>query len=114
MPMTTSTTATKRSPAKFTALFEINPKKNSVELAAEEIREISPGILSVDCVAAFSDTEGADEKKETADVDFSALLVKQSNGGWLFRQHPQRRRGKLAHSSRASEAAGVAGRRMGR
>src|SRR5260370_29145034 len=54
----------------FTALFEINPKKNSVELAAEEIREISPGILSVDCVATFSDKEGADEKKETVDVDF--------------------------------------------
>src|SRR5689334_4909987 len=34
----------------FAALFEINPKKNSVELAVEEIREIGPGILSVDCV----------------------------------------------------------------
>lgn len=68
----------------FTALFEVNPKKNSVQLSFDEIREISPGILSVDCAATFSDTEGADEDKETADVDFSALLVKQSNGGWLF------------------------------
>src|SRR5260370_14674496 len=68
----------------FSALFEVNPKKNSVELAAEEIREISPGILSVDCVATFSDKEGADEDQETDDVDFSALLVKQSKGDWLF------------------------------
>ena len=41
-------------------------------------------ILSVDCVATMSDTEGADEDKETVHVDFSALLVKQANGGWLF------------------------------
>lgn len=68
----------------FAALFEVNSTKNSVEIGAEEIREISPGILSVDCVATFSDTEGADEDKETDDVDFSALLVKQSDGGWLF------------------------------
>ena len=68
----------------FAALFEVNPKKNSVEIAAEEIREISPGILSVDCVATFSDKEGADEDNDMADVDFSALLVKQSSGGWLF------------------------------
>ena len=68
----------------FTALFEANPRKNSVAIAVEEIREISPGVLSVDCVATFSDTEGADEDKERADVDFSALLIKQSNGGWLF------------------------------
>jgi uncharacterized protein (TIGR02246 family) len=69
----------------FAALFEVNPGKNSVEIAAEEIREISPGVLSVDCVATFSDAEEKDEDdKETADVDFSALLVKQSDGGWLF------------------------------
>ncbi|MBI3863720.1 MAG: SgcJ/EcaC family oxidoreductase, partial [Planctomycetia bacterium] len=68
----------------FAALFEVNPKKNSVTIAAEEIREISPGILSVDCVATFSDAEGADEDKETVDVDFSALLVRQANGSWLF------------------------------
>lgn len=74
----------------FTALFEANPKKNSVELTFDEIREISPGILSVDCTATFSDVERKDEDedkdkdKETVDVDFSALLVKQSNGSWLF------------------------------
>ncbi|HEY3962943.1 MAG TPA: SgcJ/EcaC family oxidoreductase [Planctomycetaceae bacterium] len=68
----------------FAALFEVNPGKNSIEIGAEEIREISPGILSVDCVATFSDAEGTDADKATADVDFSALLVKQANGGWLF------------------------------
>jgi len=68
----------------FKALFEINPKKNAVELSLDEIREISPGILSVDCAATFSDARGKDEVKETDDVDFSALLVKQANGGWLF------------------------------
>ena len=68
----------------FKVLFEVNPKKNSVELTFDEIREISPGILSIDCTATFSDTEGKDDDKETTDVDFSALLVKQANGGWLF------------------------------
>jgi uncharacterized protein (TIGR02246 family) len=70
--------------SEFKALFEINPKKNSVELAAEEIREISPGVLSVDCTATFSDAAGKDEDKETVDVDFSALLVKQAKGDWLL------------------------------
>lgn len=68
----------------FAALFEVNPKKNSVELTFDEIREISPGILSVDCTATFSDVEGKDDDREIVDVDFSALLVKQSNGNWLF------------------------------
>ncbi len=68
----------------FTALFEVNPKKNSVELSYDEIREISPGILSIDCVAAFSDAEEKDENKAIVDIDFSALLVKQANGSWLF------------------------------
>jgi uncharacterized protein (TIGR02246 family) len=67
----------------FAALFKIDPKKNSLELAAEEIREISPGVLSVDCVATFSDaTDGEDT--ETVDVDFSALVVKQADGNWLL------------------------------
>jgi uncharacterized protein (TIGR02246 family) len=68
----------------FKALFEVNPRKNSVELTFDEIREISPGILSIDCTATFSDAEGKDEDKETVDVDFSALLVKQAKGDWLF------------------------------
>jgi uncharacterized protein (TIGR02246 family) len=68
----------------FKVLFEVNPKKDSVELTFDEIREISPGILSIDCVATFSDDEGKDEDKETVDVDFSALLVKQTSGNWLF------------------------------
>lgn len=68
----------------FAALFEVNPRKNSVELTFDEIREISPGILSVDCTATFSDVEGKDDDREIVDVDFSALLVKQSNGSWLF------------------------------
>ena len=66
----------------FAALFEVNSKKHSVDLAAEEIREISPGILSVDCIARFADVEGGD--KQTVDVDFSALVVEQSDGGWLL------------------------------
>lgn len=68
----------------FQALFEVNPKRNSVALSFDEIREISPGILSVDCAAAFSDAEAQDEHREKVDVDFSALLVKQANGNWLF------------------------------
>lgn len=68
----------------FKALFEVNRKKNSVELSFDEIREISPGILSVDCTATFSDAEGKEEDREIVDVDFSALLVKQANGSWLF------------------------------
>jgi uncharacterized protein (TIGR02246 family) len=68
----------------FKALFEANPKKDSVDLTFDEIREISPGILSIDCTATFSDADGKDEDKETVDVDFSALLVKQAKGDWLF------------------------------
>ena len=49
-------------------------------MEAEEIREISPGVLSVDCQATFSAVDDAD----TDDVDFSALLVKQSDGRWLL------------------------------
>lgn len=68
----------------FAALFENNPRKSSVELASEEIREISPGVLSVDCVATFSDGEESDEETEIVDVDFSALIVEQSDGDWLL------------------------------
>jgi uncharacterized protein (TIGR02246 family) len=70
--------------AEFQALFEINPKKGSVDLSFDEIREISPGILSVDGVATFSDAQAKDEDREADDVDFSALLVKQVKGDWLF------------------------------
>jgi uncharacterized protein (TIGR02246 family) len=68
----------------FKALFELNPGKNSVELSFDEIREISPGILSVDCVVTFSDAQAKDQDQETDDIDFSALLVKQPKGEWLF------------------------------
>ncbi len=40
-------------------------------MAAEAIREISPGILSVDTVATFSAAKGS----ETVKVDFAALGV---------------------------------------
>jgi uncharacterized protein (TIGR02246 family) len=68
----------------FKALFEVNPRKHSMELTFDEIREISPGILSVDCTVTFSDLEGKDEDKDMEDIDFSALLVKQTDGSWLF------------------------------
>src|SRR5262245_31597733 len=67
----------------FKSLFENNPKKSSVELTFDEIREISPGILSVDCTATFVESAGTDDE-EADDIDFSALLVKQANGSWLF------------------------------
>lgn len=63
----------------FEALFQLNPT-NTIELTSEEIREISPEVLSVDCVATFA---GADESSPD-DIDFSALLVKQSDGQWLL------------------------------
>jgi uncharacterized protein (TIGR02246 family) len=63
----------------FAALFEVNPP-NTIELIAEEIREISPEVLSVDCVATFA---GADDSNSD-DIDFSALVVKQSDGQWLL------------------------------
>src|SRR5262249_39726133 len=69
----------------FKALFEINPK-NTIGLAAEEIREISPGVLSIDCVARFSgaDKPDPDDADAPDDIDFSALLVKQPDGGWML------------------------------
>ena len=63
----------------FAALFESKPI-SKVELTAEDIREISPGILTVECVASFPAVEGS----EAAEVDFVALLVKQADGRWLF------------------------------
>jgi len=63
----------------FAALFE-NKQKNKIELTAEDIREISPGILTVECVASFP----AGEDSEAAEVDFVALLVKQSDARWLL------------------------------
>jgi uncharacterized protein (TIGR02246 family) len=69
----------------FKALFEINPK-NTIELGAEEIREISPGVLSIDCVARFAGADKADPDAadEPDDIDFSALLIKQADGNWLL------------------------------
>ena len=63
----------------FTALFEVNPR-NELALAATAIREISPGILSVDGVATFGAIKGADP----ATVDFSAIVVRQPDARWLF------------------------------
>jgi hypothetical protein len=40
--------------------------------------------LSVDCVASFSDDEGGDEGEKPLEIDFSALVVKQSDGHWLL------------------------------
>jgi uncharacterized protein (TIGR02246 family) len=68
----------------FAALFEVNPRKSSITIAVEEIREVSPGLLSVDCAATFAGKEGAKDDHEVDDVDFSAFLVRQPNGGWLF------------------------------
>ncbi len=57
-----------------------------IEIAADDIREISPGVLSVDCTATFSATEGkpAAGRKETVTVDFAGLVVKQADGNWLL------------------------------
>jgi uncharacterized protein (TIGR02246 family) len=63
----------------FTALFEVNPR-NELALAANAIREISPGILSVDGVATFAAMKGSDP----ATVDFTAIVVRQADGRWLL------------------------------
>jgi uncharacterized protein (TIGR02246 family) len=63
----------------FAALFEINPK-NEIKLTAEDIREISPGILSVDGVATLA----AAKDPEPDNIDFEALIVKQADGRWLL------------------------------
>jgi uncharacterized protein (TIGR02246 family) len=62
----------------FTALFEINPRDKAT-MAADAIREISPGILSVDGVAIFSAAKGPDPAK----VEFTAIVVRQTDGRWL-------------------------------
>jgi uncharacterized protein (TIGR02246 family) len=63
----------------FAALFEINPR-NEIAVTAEDIREISDGVLAVDGVASFPAKEGSDP----VTVDFSALVVKQADGRWLL------------------------------
>lgn len=66
----------------FAALFEVNPK-NSIAVTADDIREISPGILAADCVAQLVAGERA-EGKEADHVDFAAILIKQADGRWLI------------------------------
>jgi uncharacterized protein (TIGR02246 family) len=63
----------------FAALFEINPR-NSIKLTADDIREISPGVLTVDGVASLAAAEGAAADQ----IEFVALVVKQSDGQWLL------------------------------
>jgi len=63
----------------FAALFEVNPK-NEIKLAADDIREISAGILSVDCEATLA----AAKESEPDKIDFSALIVRQPDGRWLL------------------------------
>jgi uncharacterized protein (TIGR02246 family) len=63
----------------FTALFEVNPR-NKAAMGADAIREISPGVLSVDGVAQFSAADGSDP----ATVDFTAIVVRQTDGRWLI------------------------------
>src|SRR5262249_22492464 len=41
----------------FKAIFEVNPRKHSIDLTFDEVREISPGILSIDCTVTFTDLE---------------------------------------------------------
>lgn len=67
----------------FTALFEINTR-NSVSFAADDVREISPGVLAVDGVASFAAKEKAKDDSDAVTVDFSAFVIKQVDGGWLF------------------------------
>lgn len=66
----------------FAALFEINPK-NAITLSADEVREISPGVLAADCVARLAGVERT-EGTEPVHVDFAALLVRQADGRWLL------------------------------
>jgi uncharacterized protein (TIGR02246 family) len=65
--------------SEFTALFQVNPQ-SALEIATGETREISPGVLSADCVATFAATSGS----EKVTVDFAALVVRQADGGWLL------------------------------
>lgn len=63
----------------FAVLFEINPR-HAIKLSAEDIREISPGLLSVDGAAVFPRSDDAEELT----VDFTAVVVRQADGRWLF------------------------------
>lgn len=63
----------------FTALFEINPY-NSLNITTESVREISPGVLSVDSVATIAGSKDPEPDK----VDFAAVVVKQADGRWLL------------------------------
>jgi uncharacterized protein (TIGR02246 family) len=63
----------------FTALFEVNPR-NEAAIVADAIREVSPGVLSVDGRATFS----AAERSDAAKVTFSAVAVRQGDGRWLL------------------------------
>lgn len=63
----------------FAALFENNPK-SALVLGADDIREISPGLLTVDATARVS----GEDKSDALEIGFVALLVKQADGRWLL------------------------------
>lgn len=69
----------------FAALFEVNPQKNSVEMVAEEIREISSGILSVDCVAIFPMSRQTTKRRTSTASIFqpSSCGSRMGVGCWL-------------------------------
>ena len=67
--------------AEFAALFANGEKKkNTFDISAGEIRDLSPGLLSVDSIAKIASADGAD----TVSIDFTSILVKQGDGKWLL------------------------------
>lgn len=62
----------------FTALFAANPKA-SIKLDADDVREISPGVLTADGTARV-----AGEATDPSEIDFVAILVRQADGRWLL------------------------------
>jgi uncharacterized protein (TIGR02246 family) len=65
--------------SEFSELFARNPK-TAMELAADEIRELSPGLLTVKGAATIN----AKELAEPIRIEFAALLVKLNDGSWLL------------------------------
>jgi uncharacterized protein (TIGR02246 family) len=63
----------------FAALFEVKPR-DTVAFDVNQVREISPGTLSVESAATFSSSDGS----KTSTVDFTALVVRQSDGRGLL------------------------------
>lgn len=63
----------------FTALFDVNPKY-TIEFRVDDVRELSPGLLTFDATAKFAESAAPADLR----IEFVAFLARQADGRWLL------------------------------